>query len=135
MSREAKREIRPAVLGILIVDDEDTIRRVISRRFQMEGFRVWEAPSGAEAVELFQVFQDEIQGVLLDVCMPGLDGPETLQRIRAINPRVLACFLTGYSDKYTDDDLLQRGATEVFLKGDVDWDLVMDTFRHAAKIS
>src|SRR4051812_45849925 len=132
MTRQWSQSNPVTAQGILIVEDEDTLRRVISRRFQMAGFRVWEARDGAEAAELFRVFRDEITGVLLDVRMPGLDGPTTLQRIRAINPAVTACFMTGYSDRYTVDDLLDRGAAEVFLKGSMDWDAVLDTFRHTA---
>jgi CheY-like chemotaxis protein len=120
-------------LGILVVDDENLVRRVISRRFQMDGFRVWEARDGAEAVELYRLFQDEIDGVLLDVCMPGLDGRQTLEEIRALNPNVVACFLTGYADDYSDDELLEAGASHVYIKTRVDWEILMDFFRDAAR--
>ncbi len=111
-----------AVRGVLVVDDENLVRRVISRRLQMENFRVWEARNGAEAVELFRVFRDDIDAVLLDVHMPGLDGPATLHAIRELRPDVFAYFLTGYCDDYGDAELEAAGARRVFLKAGIDWD-------------
>jgi CheY-like chemotaxis protein len=54
--------------------------------------------------------------VLLDVDMPDLDGPETLDALRELNPEVQACFMSGDSGNYQPDDLRKRGAAHVIAK-------------------
>jgi diguanylate cyclase (GGDEF)-like protein len=72
----------PAVAArILIVDDIADNRTILLRRFQRHGFEVVEADSGLKALELID--SQEFDLVLLDVMMPGIDGVETLKRIRS----------------------------------------------------
>ena len=66
---------------ILIVDDISDNRTILTRRFQRRGFDVVEADSGFTAIELID--KDPFDLVLLDVMMPGIDGIETLKRIRS----------------------------------------------------
>src|ERR1700722_338223 len=66
---------------ILIVDDISDNRTILQRRFQRQGFEVVEADSGLKALELIDA--QEFDLVLLDVMMPGIDGFETLKRIRS----------------------------------------------------
>src|ERR1700723_1793892 len=66
---------------ILIVDDISDNRTILTRRFQRRGFEVVEADSGLTAIELID--KDPFDLVLLDVMMPGIDGIETLKRIRS----------------------------------------------------
>jgi diguanylate cyclase (GGDEF)-like protein len=66
---------------ILIVDDLSDNRTILKRRFQRQGFEVVEADSGLKALELID--GQEFDLVLLDVMMPGIDGIETLKRIRS----------------------------------------------------
>jgi DNA-binding NtrC family response regulator len=54
--------------------------------------------------------------VLLDVLMPGLDGPHTLARLQKLSPAVRCCFMTGNHTPYTEETLLQMGAVRVFRK-------------------
>lgn len=77
---------------------------------ERRGFAVW------EALELYRRNRDEIDVVLLDVQMPGPDGPQTLAALQQLNPDVLACFMTGDAGTYTESDLLARGALHVFNK-------------------
>ena len=60
--------------------------------------------------------RNEIAVVLLDVCMPGLDGLETLTVLRELNPEVLACFMSSESGVYHPEKLLQHGAAYVIPK-------------------
>lgn len=71
-------EARP---HLLIVDDISDNRKILSRRFERRGFTVTEAESGLVALDLIE--QHVFDLVLLDVMMPGIDGIETLKRIRA----------------------------------------------------
>ena len=80
------------------------------------GFAVWLACDGPEAVDLYRAHRDGIDVVLLDVQMPGLDGPETLAALRELNPRVRCCFMTGDLGLYADRTLLDLGAATVFMK-------------------
>jgi two-component system, cell cycle sensor histidine kinase and response regulator CckA len=71
---------------ILLVDDEDLVRRSARRVLEKIGFRVLEARNGAEAVELVASERDSISLVILDVVMPVMDGVEAFRRIRQIDP-------------------------------------------------
>src|SRR5262249_45257464 len=81
-----------------------------------EGFEVWPERQGRQAVELYQRQRQAIVAVLLDVRMPGMDGPQTLAALRQLDPSVRCCFLTGDPAPYTEDGLLQMGAVRVFRK-------------------
>jgi CheY-like chemotaxis protein len=86
------------------------------------------AADGHEAVAMFLQHRDEVRVVLLDVNMPGLDGPAALAQVRRADPAVPCCFMTGYSDRYTADELLALGATCLFGKP-FRFDVVLETLR------
>jgi DNA-binding NtrC family response regulator len=77
---------------------------------QRLGFKVWLASGGLKGVVLYRQHQDAIAVALLDVNMPGLDGPDTLTALQEINPRLRACFMSGWVGKHTAEDLFRRGA-------------------------
>jgi DNA-binding NtrC family response regulator len=101
---------------ILIVDDDPLLRNLLNVLFQRNGFVVRLASSGQEAVNLYQQENGRIHVVLLDVCMPELDGPQTLQELQRIQPGVVACFMSGNTGQYVVQDLIQRGARHFFPK-------------------
>jgi CheY-like chemotaxis protein len=84
--------------------------------FRRRGFAVWTATNGPTAVAAYQEHQDEIDVALLDVRMPGVDGPGTLARLRQINPALRCCFMSGHTGEYTTDHLLACGASHCFDK-------------------
>ena len=93
---------RRLVLGhatILVVDDEPVLRRVCARLLSRLGYRVLEAPGGEEALELFKEKGPEIDLVLLDLIMPGLNGIQTLERLRQLDPIVRVLLCSGYSNR------------------------------------
>lgn len=110
-------------LGVLVVDDEHLVRIMVQLGLERNGFDVWLAPNGREAIDLYRAHKEDIDVVLLDVCMPGLDGPATLDALRKRNPEVRACFMSGETGSYQLDELVQRGAAHViakpFLLGDL----------------
>src|SRR3981081_4632034 len=77
---ESSDIVSAAAPRILVVDDVADNRAILLRRFQRHGFEVTEADSGLKALELIE--SQEFDLVLLDVMMPGIDGVETLKRIR-----------------------------------------------------
>ncbi len=116
---------------ILIVEDDADVRRVLGALLENGGFDVRLAGSCAAAVEIYRREQASIDLVLLDVQMPGQDGVATLGQLRALNPGMVAVFITGNSGKYSEQDLLDRGAATVLQKPpemtelqEVLWDLV-----------
>ena len=73
---------------VLVVDDEEDIRSVTKRTLERFGYRVLVAANGAEAVSTFVHHRSEIAVVLTDMAMPVMDGPATIQALRAIDPGV-----------------------------------------------
>jgi len=102
--------------GILIADDMALILTLLKLDLEARGFTVWLAVNGADAVQLYQQHQENIDLVLLDVHMPALDGPQTLAALQEMDPDVVACFMTAYSECYSECDLLKLGAACVFTK-------------------
>src|SRR5207244_78966 len=100
----------------LIVDDDDTMRKLLELALTRHGFRVHQAAEGREAIALFERLREEIDVVVLDVRMPGYGGPETLAELRRLHPGVRAVFVTGYTGDLGEEDLLAQGAARVFYK-------------------
>jgi CheY-like chemotaxis protein len=71
---------------IPIVDDEASMRGLLRIGMHQQGFSVWLAASGREAIDVYR--RHRIDMVLLDVRMPGLDGPQTLAALQSLNPQV-----------------------------------------------
>ncbi|MGB8400276.1 putative bifunctional diguanylate cyclase/phosphodiesterase [Bradyrhizobium sp.] len=105
--------IRPR---LLIVDDIGDNRSVLTRRFQRRGFEVVEAESGLAAIELIN--KEPFDLVLLDVMMPGIDGIETLRRIRSQkSPSALPVIMvTAKSESDNIVDALDLGANDYVTK-------------------
>lgn len=102
--------------GVLVVDDEHMVRIVLQLGLERHGFDVWLAPNGREAIELYRTHREDIAMVLLDVQMPGLDGPHTLDALRELDPEVLACFMSGDTGAHTPEKLWQQGAVCIIAK-------------------
>jgi CheY-like chemotaxis protein len=102
--------------GLLIADDDLTVRQLLSLALEQHGYRVFATADGLEAVACYEAERDAIDLVLLDVRMPGLDGPHTLAALQRLNPNVRCCFLSGETAGYTADELLARGALHFFTK-------------------
>ena len=80
---------------ILLVDDEPDILETLRDILEMEGYRVALAHNGYEALN--RVAQDEFSLALLDYCMPGLNGFETLAEMRKIRPGLAVAFMTAHA--------------------------------------
>src|SRR5436190_12452402 len=80
---------------VLVVDDEDVVRRVVSATLRRHGFGVAEAGSGDEGLLYFSEHPDGLSLVLTDVMMPGMTGPAMVERILAVDPEMPVMFMTG----------------------------------------
>lgn len=105
---------RHAPLVILVVEDDDAVRRLVDVALRTFEFAVIVAASGKKAIEILR--QHNIDLVLLDVQMPVMDGPSTLAALREIDPNLICCFMSGHTGKYTAEDLLHMGAAKVIEK-------------------
>jgi CheY-like chemotaxis protein len=101
---------------VLAVDDEPAVLRLLALALPPLGFAVRVAGGGREAVEVYRRHRENIDLVLLDVQMPGLDGPQTLTALQAVRPDVRCAFMSGHTGRYTAEELLAMGAAHVFLK-------------------
>jgi nitrogen-specific signal transduction histidine kinase len=84
---------------VLVVDDEELIRNFVKHALEPFGYGVLLAANGLEAVRSVKESAGEIGLVLLDVAMPGMDGLETLIRIREMTPDVPVLVCSGFGDK------------------------------------
>jgi len=84
---------------ILLVEDEDAVRAFGSRALSGRGYKVHEAASGVEALELMEEYGDEIDLVVSDVVMPEMDGPTLLRELRKNYPDLKFIFVSGYAEE------------------------------------
>jgi two-component system alkaline phosphatase synthesis response regulator PhoP len=103
---------------ILIIDDEEQIRELISYNLIKEGFNVDTASNGAEGLRIMNTSKDDIDLVLLDVMMPDMDGIEVCDTIRKNTKfdHVIICFLTARSEDYSQIAGLDAGADDYISK-------------------
>jgi CheY-like chemotaxis protein len=102
--------------GILIADDMGLMLTLLKFELEPRGFNVWLAVDGDDALDIYRHHRDEIDLLLLDVHMPRLDGPHTLDACKRLNPHVVSFFMTSDAGIYTEKNLLERGAICVFSK-------------------
>jgi two-component system cell cycle sensor histidine kinase/response regulator CckA len=82
---------------VLVVDDEEMVRRLAARMLTSFGYRVLEARSGQEAVRLLRRGAHRIHGVLTDVAMPGIGGRELGETIARCWPQIRVLYMSGYA--------------------------------------
>jgi anti-anti-sigma factor len=101
---------------VLVVDDAEPVRSVLDRALRGQGLEVLQAARGKDGLELYRRDPGAVAVVLLDVQMPGWSGPDTFEALRAVDPRVCCCFMSGDLGRYSEEDLFRLGAAEVFEK-------------------
>jgi len=113
---------------ILVIDDEAEIRRSVRMILEYEGYDVLEASSGPEGVALAEKESPEL--VFLDVKMPGMDGLEALQRIRAVNETLPVVIISGHGTVSTAVEATKAGAFD-FIEKPLASERVLLTIRNA----
>jgi PAS domain S-box-containing protein len=82
---------------VLLVEDEEMLRRAVSRMLRKKGLHVIEAGDGKSAVDLFRATAWSVDVVLLDMTLPGLSGREVLAEIRGVRPDLQVIVTSAYS--------------------------------------
>jgi two-component system, NtrC family, nitrogen regulation response regulator NtrX len=113
---------------VLIVDDEAGIRQALKQVLEYEDLEVRVAASGGEAINLYSEFKPHL--VFLDVKMAGLDGLETLTRLRNLDASPQIVMISGHGTIATAVEATQRGAFD-FLEKPLDTDRLLLTVRNA----
>ncbi len=93
---------------VLVVEDEDAVRRGICRTLSSHGYSVVGAKDGDEALLGYQGREEHIDVLLTDVVMPGMSGKELARRLRELNPALGVLYVSGY----TDDIVVRHGIRE-----------------------
>lgn len=99
---------------LLIVDDEKDFVEMFSLRMAGQGEKVLTAYSGEEALEVLKTASVDV--VILDIRMPGMDGIETLKKIKADYPLLEVILLTGHGSTQTAVDGMKAGAFDYLMK-------------------
>jgi DNA-binding response OmpR family regulator len=102
--------------GVLVVDDEPALRDILRAHLQHLGFHVWTAANGEEALDHCCDHSGEIAVILLDVQMPGLDGPQTFDGIRELAVDIPVCYMTDDPGDPKPNTFVLQGARHLFCK-------------------
>ena len=100
---------------VLIVDDDIAASRLLAIGLEKTGsFQAVTENVATRAPSTAREFKPAV--ILLDVCMPGLDGVQTLNGLRELDCEVPACFMTAYTGAFEPEDLLRHGIAHVIAK-------------------
>jgi CheY-like chemotaxis protein len=94
---------------VLLVDDEEIIAEIMEKALTLAGYRVLLARGGEEAIEVYKKNQNDIDLVVLDMIMPGMNGGKVFNRLREINPGVKVILSSGYSIDGEASQIMARG--------------------------
>ncbi len=106
--------MKPSDIGILIVDDEASVRDALSKWFKFDGYRVDIAEDANAALRKLQDSSWDI--VFLDIKMPGMDGLELQNRIKQIDKNIITIMITAYASVDTSIQALKEGAFDYVVK-------------------
>lgn len=108
-----QQDKRPTVF---VIDDEENIRIMAADMLTDSGYNVITSGDGEEALKIFRQSADKMDLVLLDMIMPGIDGPEILNRLKELKPDVKVILSSGISAEDVPEDMLQSETVEFIEK-------------------
>lgn len=94
---------------ILLIDDEEMVLDVGSQLLSRLGYCVLTATSGSEAIDLYEEHKDQVQLIILDLCMPDMDGKQTYLYLKGLNPCIKVLLTTGLSMDGAAEEMLACG--------------------------
>ena len=99
---------------ILVVDDEEAVRNILSRFFAKKEYKVLTADTSERAIAILE--KEKVDAVLLDIHLPGLNGLDTLRKIRASWPDIPVVMISGQQDEDVAKAALEEGAFDYVVK-------------------
>lgn len=102
--------------SVLIAEDEKSLRDLLTKEFQRNGYTVLYARDGKEAVDIYGEHRDTINGVILDGSLPKLPGREVFKQIRHINPAAKIMIVSGFLKGDQRAEFIEMGATAILKK-------------------
>ena len=117
---------------VLLVDDDSTVLDVGRRMLEKADLRVVVASDGSEAVEIFSQSPNEFDCVLLDLTMPRMNGPETLEALRRIREDIPVILSSGYFKEELEARFGDRGFDD-FIQKPYQWAALCSLVRRALK--
>ena len=115
---------------VLLVDDEEEFIDLMSQRLETRGLKVVAVSSGEEAVS--KVADQNFDVAVVDLAMPGIDGIETLKRIKGERPDISVIMLTGQATVKSGIEAMKHGAMD-FLEKPVDLNVLMEKIWQAKR--
>ncbi|MDX8398305.1 MAG: response regulator, partial [Mariprofundaceae bacterium] len=91
--------------GILIIDDEESLRNTLKHILSSLGYKVYTAVGGQHGIDTYQKFQDKIALVITDIIMPNMNGYAAIESIRKINHQTPVLYMTGYDSSSSEEKL------------------------------
>ena len=113
---------------VLLVDDEEEFVLALSKRLRARGLDVAIANNGQAAVT--EVEAHKFDAIVLDLAMPGMDGIETLQKLRDLDPDAQVILLTGHGTIHSGIEAMRLGAMD-FLEKPADFEELLGRIREA----
>ncbi len=101
---------------VLVVEDQETVRRLVTKILRMNHYRVLEAPDGHEALQLCEQFAQPIQLLITDLIMPNMSGGTLARELHKSRPDMAVLFVSGYSNDDLEDSGPGRISPEQFLQ-------------------
>ncbi|MDD2464359.1 MAG: response regulator [Desulfobulbus sp.] len=99
---------------VLLVDDEQDFLETLSSRLEMRGLKVSAVTSGEQAI--VEAKEQDYDAIVVDLAMPGINGLETLKRIKADNPNAEIIMLTGHASVQSGVEAMKLGAGDFLQK-------------------
>ncbi|MCA9825065.1 MAG: PAS domain-containing protein [Dehalococcoidia bacterium] len=112
---------------ILVVDDDQTVRKLTRKAVSLFGFDVIEAVDGVDGVERYAEHAADIRAVIIDMTMPRLSGDEALARIREIRPDAKVILMSGYASEEASERI--GASPDAFIQKPFTLDVLKDTIR------
>jgi DNA-binding NtrC family response regulator len=119
-----------SIANVLLVDDEVSFVETFAERLELRDFETSKAFSGKEALQVLEE-KENVEVVILDVKMPGMDGIETLAEIKRKKPLVEVIMLSGHADVESAIEGMKQGAFDYLMKP-VDMDQIIAKVTEAA---
>jgi CheY-like chemotaxis protein len=103
--KDSEKKLKPGPLPqgqgelVLLVDDEESIRRVARQTLERHGYRMIEASDGTQGLVQYTQHQSEVRLVITDLSMPFMDGPAFIRALRRLNPKARIIAMSGHQSK------------------------------------